>query len=335
LDPEDGLIDSSLLTKFRKTRITEDILEEMLKETIRQAIDKGLIRSTAIMVDATHVRANAAAKRPTRLLREMTKKLRLEIYKSLYELSARFPESPQRQRTCQKKSTIPEGCLRRWMKAYWKAAVQAEKEQPYELILSAQGNTGITDSTIADILKIPDVKAVTLILQVPVAIRTGKYDAQLTLIGMDTGYLDGVYTQRAVFPADSVMPYILLNEAAQKQFTEDKPDTDQKNVTTETYTSEDRPVNANAKTPEIDWLNASYSLISGEAGRSVTSKVCGILSDGDAKDAEPAAYVSLPVAKGLLRESKQSTGRCKNRMGSHHRCRLRGCRVKTDSGARP
>ncbi|CAA7603281.1 Transposase InsH, N-terminal [Acididesulfobacillus acetoxydans] len=30
LDPEDDTIDPSLLTKFRKTRITEDILEEML-----------------------------------------------------------------------------------------------------------------------------------------------------------------------------------------------------------------------------------------------------------------------------------------------------------------
>jgi transposase len=94
LDPEDELIDSSLLTKFRKTRITEDILEEMLKETIRQAINKGLIKSTAIIVDATHVRANATAKKPTELLREMTKKLRLEIYKSLYELSEKFPDKP-------------------------------------------------------------------------------------------------------------------------------------------------------------------------------------------------------------------------------------------------
>jgi transposase len=94
LDPEDGIIDSSLLTKFRKTWITEDILEEMLKETIRQAIDKGLIKSTAIMVDATHVRANTKAKSPTELLREMTKKLRLEIYKSLYELSEKFPDKP-------------------------------------------------------------------------------------------------------------------------------------------------------------------------------------------------------------------------------------------------
>jgi len=37
LSPEDKMVDSSLLTKFRKTRITEDILEEMLKETIQQA----------------------------------------------------------------------------------------------------------------------------------------------------------------------------------------------------------------------------------------------------------------------------------------------------------
>jgi len=45
LDPEAEMIDPSLLTKFRKTRITEDILEEMLRETIRQAIEKGLMWS--------------------------------------------------------------------------------------------------------------------------------------------------------------------------------------------------------------------------------------------------------------------------------------------------
>ena len=37
LDPEAPMINPSLLAKFRKTRITEDILEEMLKETIQQA----------------------------------------------------------------------------------------------------------------------------------------------------------------------------------------------------------------------------------------------------------------------------------------------------------
>ncbi len=34
------MIDHSLLTKFRKTHITENILEEMLRKTIRQSMEK-------------------------------------------------------------------------------------------------------------------------------------------------------------------------------------------------------------------------------------------------------------------------------------------------------
>jgi transposase len=94
LDPEAEMIDPSLLTKFRKTRITEDILEEMLRETIRQAIERGLIKSTAIIVDSTHTNANAKAKSPTRILRELSKQLRREIYREMIDLTERFPEKP-------------------------------------------------------------------------------------------------------------------------------------------------------------------------------------------------------------------------------------------------
>jgi transposase len=94
LDPEDGMIDSSLMTKFRKTRITEDILEEMLKETISQAIEESLIKSTAIIVDSTHTSASVRASTPTQILRDLSKQLRKEIYKSMYDLSAKFPEKP-------------------------------------------------------------------------------------------------------------------------------------------------------------------------------------------------------------------------------------------------
>lgn len=94
LDPESPVIDPSLLTKFRKTRITEDILEEMLKETIQQALDKGLIKSGAIIVDSTHTNAAVRAKSPTQILRDLTKQLRKEIYKNAYDLSENFPEKP-------------------------------------------------------------------------------------------------------------------------------------------------------------------------------------------------------------------------------------------------
>lgn len=94
LEPEDEMIDPSLLTKFRKTRITEDILEEMLRETIKQAIEKGLIKSTSIIVDSTHTNANARPKTVTQVLRELSKQLRREIYREMVELSEKFPDKP-------------------------------------------------------------------------------------------------------------------------------------------------------------------------------------------------------------------------------------------------
>ena len=94
MDPEDEVIDPSLLTKFRKTRITEDVLEEMLKETIRQAIEKKLIKSTSIIVDSTHTNASVRPKTVTQVLRELSKQLRREIYREMVELAEKFPEKP-------------------------------------------------------------------------------------------------------------------------------------------------------------------------------------------------------------------------------------------------
>jgi IS5 family transposase len=95
LDPEDEVIHSSLLTKFRKLHITEDVLEEMLSETVRQALEKGLIKGSAIIVDATHSKSSAKHETPTQILRRYTKELRKEIYKTQYELSDNFPEKPE------------------------------------------------------------------------------------------------------------------------------------------------------------------------------------------------------------------------------------------------
>ena len=94
LSPEDKMIDPSLLTKFRKTRITEEILEDMLKETIQQAIQKGLVKSGTIIVYATHTEAAVRAKSVTQVLRDLTRTLRKEIYKHEYDLSERFPDKP-------------------------------------------------------------------------------------------------------------------------------------------------------------------------------------------------------------------------------------------------
>jgi len=103
LDPEDKLVDSSLLTKFRKTRIkNDDILNEMLKETVRQAVEKGLIKSNTILVDATHTKSRSRRETPTQILRRISKELRKIIYKNHFDLSNNFPEKPQETDTLEK-----------------------------------------------------------------------------------------------------------------------------------------------------------------------------------------------------------------------------------------
>ena len=59
----------------------------MLKETIQQALDKGLIKSGTIIVDSTHTNASVRAKPPTQILRDLSKQLRKEI-----EASEKFQE---------------------------------------------------------------------------------------------------------------------------------------------------------------------------------------------------------------------------------------------------
>lgn len=103
LDPEEKLVDASLLTKFRKTRIkNDDILNEMLKETIRQGIEKGIIKSNTIIVDATHTQSKSRKETPTQMLRRMSKELRKIIYKTNFELSNEFPEKPEDTDTLEK-----------------------------------------------------------------------------------------------------------------------------------------------------------------------------------------------------------------------------------------
>ena len=66
----------------------------MLRETVQQAIKKGVIKSTAIIVDSTHTTANARTKTVTQTLRELSKRLRREIYREMPEVSEKFPDKP-------------------------------------------------------------------------------------------------------------------------------------------------------------------------------------------------------------------------------------------------
>ena len=96
LNPEDEVPSYSLLSIFRHTKIKdEEILEEMLRETVKQAIEKGIIKSNSIIVDSTHTNSKTKRKSPTQILREASKNLRKEIYKTEPEWKEKFPTKPE------------------------------------------------------------------------------------------------------------------------------------------------------------------------------------------------------------------------------------------------
>ena len=95
LNPEDDLICASMLSIFRTTKIKDEtILEEMLNETIKQALEKEVLKSNSIIVDSTHTQSKSVKRTPTQILREMTKKLRKEIYRNNPEIKEQFPNKP-------------------------------------------------------------------------------------------------------------------------------------------------------------------------------------------------------------------------------------------------
>ena len=58
INPEDNVIDSSSLSKFRKLRLKDmELLDKLIEETVKIEIDKGIIESRTIIIDATHTKS--------------------------------------------------------------------------------------------------------------------------------------------------------------------------------------------------------------------------------------------------------------------------------------
>ncbi len=56
INPEEELPDPSLLAKFRTQRLKETTLDDIIKEVVRQCVEKGLIKGTGISIDCTHTK---------------------------------------------------------------------------------------------------------------------------------------------------------------------------------------------------------------------------------------------------------------------------------------
>jgi hypothetical protein len=90
--PEEPVIDPSSLTKFRKLRLKDvNLLDMLINKTVEIAIEKEIIKSKAIIVDATHTKARYNQKSPREILLDRSKKLRKAIYKIDETMKDKFP----------------------------------------------------------------------------------------------------------------------------------------------------------------------------------------------------------------------------------------------------
>ena len=92
MTPEEEVINPSSLTKFRKLRLKDtDLLNLLIGKTVTIAIEKGIIKSKSIIVDATHTLSRSNPFSTIEVLRERSKLLRKTVYQFDEEFKTKMP----------------------------------------------------------------------------------------------------------------------------------------------------------------------------------------------------------------------------------------------------
>lgn len=93
MTPEEDVINPSSLTKFRKLRLKDtDLLNLLISKTVSIAIQKGIIKSKSIIVDATHSLSRSNPLSPIEVLRERARQLRKAVYSTDEDWKDRMPK---------------------------------------------------------------------------------------------------------------------------------------------------------------------------------------------------------------------------------------------------
>lgn len=90
--PEEDVIHSSSLTKFRRLRLQDvGLLDLLIGKTVEIALEKNIISSKTIIVDATHTKARYNQKSPKEFLQEKSKNVRKAVYQFDETMKEKFP----------------------------------------------------------------------------------------------------------------------------------------------------------------------------------------------------------------------------------------------------
>jgi len=88
INPDEELPDASLLAKFRTQRLKDTSIDDIIQEVVRQCIEKGIVKSHGLSIDATHTKANTIKKVPERIMKHLAKRIFKSIEKEQGEIPA-------------------------------------------------------------------------------------------------------------------------------------------------------------------------------------------------------------------------------------------------------
>ena len=95
MSPEESVIEASSLTKFRKLRLKDvGILDMLIGKTVEIALENNLLKSNTIIVDSTHTKARYNQKTPREALAEIAKNLRKAVYHVDESMKGKMPPKP-------------------------------------------------------------------------------------------------------------------------------------------------------------------------------------------------------------------------------------------------
>lgn len=98
--PEEDVIHKSLLSKFRTQRLKDtNLLDMLLEKSIEIALEKGVLVSDTIYVDATHIQSKYHFQTKREALTELARDLRHTAYQIHSGIKERFPKKPEGKKT--------------------------------------------------------------------------------------------------------------------------------------------------------------------------------------------------------------------------------------------
>ena len=157
--------------------------------------------------------------------------------------------------------------------------VNEQKGKPFELVVTAQKSAGISQQELVQIGQLQGVENESAVIRLQATVESGKYKADLFITGIGPEYIDGEYETGGGLPKGSAMPYLVLNRAACKLFSDGSQSV------------------FGDKTADIDFLAKTFVLKTGK-NSSVSCRISGILMSTE--DEAPLAYMDNRTAQNLL-----------------------------------